>query len=652
MDSYWAAKDTRGTVAECIKRTDEWFEHIRNSGLLALWRLSLSEYYAGSEEGGQTGVDGEQDELTTVHVNHVRNLGEHLVSAIAGQAPQFLPQGSNNDAKSANAVRVAGAILDDAIKHGKLGKIRIEASRRSHVLSEGWSSVVWDTTAGPEVAPDPETGAIVSGGDPAYALHSPVDIIRDPNRNDADHQWYLVRRSVNRWDLAALHPEFVDEIAGLPSKIDESEERPRLRTNRNRLHQNSDEVYVYDFWHDKTPALPMGRSLTFANENAVWEDGPLKYDRLPLFCISPETQIDTCQGYSTAYDLLPLQQVINACYSVSLSNVNAFGVQSIWTQPGSNIDIQELSKGLSHVTSRTKPEPLNLAQTSPEIPALAANLIQQSEVLSGVNAVRRGNIEATGKLSGAAYALLDAKLLDLTVSQQDAYRVWMTDIALFVIRLFQKFANTERIVQIAGQANRSEAITFTGESLKPVRRVEIEMGNALQRTTSGRLQLAEMLSDRQMLSTPEAFISVVTTGRHEPVTEGPSKEFNNIKSENEWLANGKVPLVIRIDNHAMHIAEHAGVLSSPETRNNPQIVAATLEHITMHETEMAAAMPQPVGPDGVPLPPGPAPGGPGDVPANPPVPSPPGPAGASEQLAGMPSMPVNPGTGEPAPMPQ
>lgn len=652
--SYWASKPNREAVEECMTRTEHWFQHLRDSGLIALWRRSLAEYYSGSEQGGETGVAGEADELTTIKVNHARNLGEHLVSAIAGQPPQFQPQGSNNDHESANAVRISQGLLDDAIKRGDLGKIRIEASRRSHVLSEGWASVVWDRTKGDAATVDPSTQQIVRQGDVAYALHSPNDVARDFNRDDGAHKWFIVRRAINRWDLLAevlSLSDFQQEAAkqaataaiiGLASKTEESETRPRL-VLRNRIrHGESDEVYVYDFWHDKTPALPSGRQFSYVSAEVSWGDRPLEYDRLPLFCLSPEIQIGTCRGYTTQYDIMPLQQTINACYSVSLTNVNAFGVQSIWTQGGTNIDIQELTRGLNHVKSTTKPEALNLAQTSPEIPALASNLIQQLEILSGVNAVRRGNIEATGKLSGAAYALLDAKLLDLTVSAQDAYRVWMTDIATHVIRLFQQFATTERIIQISGQSNRSEAVTFTGEALRPVRRVDIEMGNPLQRTTSGRLQLAEMLADRQMLKTPESFISVVTTGRLEPVTEGPSKEYNNIKAENEWLGQGKIPLVLRIDNHALHIDEHRGVLASPETRNNPQIVGAVLQHITEHESLMAP--PVSVGPDGQPLPP--APGGPGAAPGVPEEPVP-----ASGNGAGMPSLPVNPGTGERAPLP-
>ncbi len=487
---------------------------------------------------------------------------------------------------------------------------------------------------------------MVSAGDVAYKLHSPIDVARDPHRDDAAHKWYIVRRPVNKWDLAAEHPEFGEEILGLPSKTGDQELHPRLVRDALAKSGDSEEVYVNDLWHDRTPAMPQGRHLTYATETAFWDDGPLQYDRLPLFCLSAETQIGTCRGYTTAYDLLPLQQVINACYSTSLTNVNAFGVQSIWTKPGDNIDIKELTKGLNHIKSMERPEPLNLAQTSPEIPALAANLIQQSEILSGVNAVRRGNIEATGKLSGAAYALLDAKLLDLTVSQQDAYRVWLTDIAMHVTRMYQQFATVERIVQIAGQSNRSEAITFTGEALQPIRRVEIEMGNALQRTTAGRLQLAEMLADRQMFKSPEEFIAVVTTGRHEPVTEGPSKEYNNIKAENEWLGQGKQPQALAIDNHQLHIDEHRGVLASPETRTNPQIVQVVLAHIEEHQS-LNAPPPPPPGPPGPGAPPGAPSGGPPDVPTGDAAPMPSGAAGGP----GMPSMPKVAGSNERAPIP-
>jgi hypothetical protein len=97
----------------------------------------------------------------------------------------------------------------------------------------------------------------------------------------------------------------------------------------------------------------------------------------------------------------------------------------------------------------------------------------------------------------------------------------------------------------------------------------------------------------------------------------------------------------------MHIAEHAGVLASPETRNDPVIVQAVLEHITMHENEVAASMPPPVGPDGLPLPPGGSAGAPGEIPTADAAPMPSGAPGGP----GMPNMPTNPASGEQAPIP-
>lgn len=52
--------------------------------------------------------------------------------------------------------------------------------------------------------------------------------------------------------------------------------------------------------------------------------------------------------------------------------------------------------------------------------------------------------------------------------------------------------------------------------------------------------------------------------------------------ENEQLMEGVSQQALLTDDHPMHILEHACVLNSPETRQNPQIVQAVLAHIQEH----------------------------------------------------------------------
>lgn len=667
---YWAARETKECVAEAHRRVTQWFEWVMRSGQLDYWRLALRTYYAGTETQGKTQIAGEQGEFTTIKVNHLHSVGEHIVTSIAGQPPTFAPQALNNDHESTAQTVIASGILENAVSHKGLEDVAIDTTRQAWVLKEGFGSTTWDTTIGEDYAADPETGAVIKSGDVCYRSHNPLDVIRDHTRDAwEDHDWVILRRPENRYDLAADHPEFAEQILGLPAKTSDERTMPRLAAPKLLdTNDESDEVWVYEFYHRKTPATQRrGRQLVFCSPDVFWGDEPLKYDDIPVFRMAPEEQIGTDRGYSSSADLLAPQQAVNASYSTVLSNHAALGTPAIWTGTGP-VNVEELT-GFKLLKSAQKPEAVTLAATPAEIPAFGKDLIAQIEILSGVNAVRRGNLDATGKLSGAAYALIDAKFLESTVGLQKSYRLWMTKMATGTVACYRKFAVAQHTVRVVGKSNKGYVETFTRDDLSRVDRVDIEMGNPLQRTTSGRLQILETLmqmTDAQkmpIVRTPEQVFQVLTTGRLEPAIEGAAKELDNVKAENEALGDGKPAVALIIDNHPLHIEEHSGVLASPEARENPQIVTATLAHIQQHMDLWFNADPRALAARRIPPPPAAAPmmppGGPGANGTPPPVPGEmtstegaPPPPGAAPQ-PNMPQMPVNPGTGEqaPAPMP-
>jgi hypothetical protein len=399
----------------------------------------------------------------------------------------------------------------------------------------------------------------------------------------------------------------------------------------------------------------------------------------------------TGDGYTAVFDLLGPQQAINAGYSSGLSILSALGMPSIWSGPGGAPPGVDDIKGLRFITSPTKPEAIVLA----EPPAIAAHiefardLIAQQEILSGVNAVRRGNLEATGKLSGAAYALIDAKFLEYQAGLAKAHTVWLEKLGTATIELYQDFATVEMTVQVAGKSKRSEARTFSRDSLSKIQRVRVQKANPLTRTTSGRLQLVEMLVNMKVPLKVEQIMLLLETGRFEAITEGKARELDNVRAENEVLGGitqqapvppptqaidpmtglmSMVPGVpdtlgmlaemgvraLTIDNHPLHIDEHSAVIASPEARKNPAIVAAVLAHIEEHINQWMTTKPETLASRGIPPPPmAPVPG----------APALPGPAGSGSPeanlqvpeggpgQANMPRMPTNPQTGEQAPAP-
>ena len=114
------------------------------------------------------------------------------------------------------------------------------------------------------------------------------------------------------------------------------------------------------------------------------------------------------------------------------------------------------------------------------------------------------------------------------------------------------------------------------------------MGNPMTRTTAGKTQMAETMLQNNLISNPDQYIQVVTTGRLEPIIEGKQAQLLLIKGENEHLSDGKPVRALVTDDHQKHILEHTTVLANPEIRQDPNnpIVAATLAHIQEHMAMM------------------------------------------------------------------
>lgn len=688
---YWAAKPTNEIVEALRPKVDAYYEHLRASGSLSLWAKAHRQYYSGLFDGGQLGEDGEQGELVSVNCNDFRNLCQHLNVMTTSQRPAFEPRAQNSDHKSQTQTILAAGLLDYVLKEKKLERLSKRAVTISLLFGDGCLRVDWDANRGKDYAANEEGTGTVKTGDLAFRLYSPLDMVSDFTKTDPDeHQWRIGRHWINRWDLAAAHPNLAEAIVNMPTTVDRAK-RPRYVNMTSTLERDqTDDVEVFEFIHDRTPAMPDGRLVKFildAGETEPLFDGPLPFDDLSVYSMSPEAMEGTSHSYSPVWDLLSLQQAANALWTTLASNVSAFGVQNLWTSEGDNLAVSSVS-GLRHIQSRVKPEGLNLVANSPDTYKLLELVTKAAETISGVNSVARGNPEASLK-SGAALALVQAQALQFSIGLQQAYVQFMEGVATGVIRIYKRFAKAPQVALIVGRANKGFVQEFKGDDLSRIERVAVDLGNPLQRTVAGRVQVAESLLEKGLIKTPEEYIQVLSTGKLEPVLEATQKEMLAIKAENERLAEAApepqdqpvgslallqpqapptmtaAPNVIAMltDNHPAHIREHAAVISSPDARDVPGVVERALSHIQEHidlwqtmppALAMALQIPpppmlQPMGPPdatGAP-PPGAADG------TLPPEPGPMSDTLAPPQAAGdmpnMPQMPVNPLSGERAP---
>lgn len=589
-DRYWATLEKEEVAAELQKKIGDWFTHISTIGVFRRMRKCYLAYYGFSTSSqGHTASEvtyaGDQGELSLIKVNQLRNIIQHMLVMTTSTRPAMDARAVNTDYKSLAQTVLANGILDYYMRERKLERYLRSAVEQSLVHGEGFIRLSWDTSLGDEhmVTND---GKIAYTGDIRFSVLNPLDVIRDVFQTDNnEHDWMIVRSFKNRYELIAKYPELTDEILAISSR--DGIDRDYQMTNIS-MTTSSDLIPVYEFYHRRTEAVPSGRMIAFLSDKAVFFDGELPYRDIPVYRIAPSDQMQTAFGYTTAFDLLALQDITDALHSTIVTNQSTFGVQNITAPQGHNLTVSQLGGGLNFIEydpAAGKPEPLNLTFTPPEIFNYLGSVEKTMETLSGVNSVARGNPEANLR-SGNSLALVQSMAIQFNNGLQQSYAQLIEDVGTAIIKTLKDFASVERTAMLVGNNNRTYLKAFKGQDLKDIDRVVVDMGNPLAKTTAGKLEMANNLMQMGLIKSPDQYMTVMKTGNLDVMLEGPMRELTYIKQENEWLADGKEAPVLITDNHLQHIIEHKSVLSTIEARMNPEVMRAVRIHIEEHVNAM------------------------------------------------------------------
>ncbi len=617
---YFAAKPIDELASTLESKVSDYYTFIQTSGIFQRIRKSYQAYYGLSDRGFYSSglsTAGDQDELTTIKVNHYRSIILALLNMTTAQKAAFEVRAANTDSKSQAQAILADGILDYYLREKRLDRVLRSAVEICLVMGEGYVSATWEPTSGEQYGVNPETGAVVYEGDLNYDTVTPLDLIKEVNAQSASQTDWVIRRTwKNRFDLAAKHKDKAEDI--LAMSADTSAEFSRLAMTMTISQKDNDLIPVFEFYHRKSESVENGRHVIFLDADTVLFDGPLPYRRLPVHRICAAELHGTPFGYSPTYDLLGLQEILDMLFSTIVTNQATFGVQNIWTKPGSGLTLNQLRGGMNHFESNEPPEPLQLAKTAPETFTFIQTVIQNMETLSGVNSTVRGN-PSEELHSGAALAMVASQAVQFNSGLQQAWASLFEDVGTSSFEILQDFAQVPRIAAIAGDHNRSYMKKFSGQDIEHVSRVVVDLGNPMSRTTAGRIEMANQLLQAQKFDAPEEYIQVISTGKLEPLIQNKQSQLINIATENEALRAGKAPMALITDDHRLHCVEHMSVIDDFDARQDPQITSVTLAHVQEHLAQWRSADPailqlrglQPLAPP--PPPPGmlPPPGMPG-----------------------------------------
>lgn len=588
MKKNFATLDSLDCVKEAKDKINKFYTYIVSTKLnWILWRC-FNYYYTAGVTTASVNRTGDHSEYSKIMISDFRNLLQHQLLLATNNRPAWDCKAVNNDYRSKTQCILGNALLDYYLKEDGIEDLLVAAVEKSLYSGEGFVEVAWNIDKGEEISDG--QGNSVRTGNIDLNSYSCLEVIRDVLCEKFEkNNWLILRKQVNRYDLAAAYPDYYDKIVNLPS-VYESMQAWDIPPYKNRGQLNitdSDQVILWTLYCKKTNSNPDGRFVEFTDDDSfVLTDVPLPYDEIPVHRVASSNWNGSCFGYSIAFDLAPIQEAENTLFSTALTNNKAFGVQMISVESGTNISASELSDGLAVIErpqGTQPPQGVNLTASSPELYNFLNQLQQKQEVISGVNSVVRG--DPTGALrgnSGAALALVQSQSVQFMNGLVASYNQLLENVGNSMIRRLQKFCQLPILAEIVGKNNKTLIQEFTGEDINLINRVQVQAANPITKTLAGKINLADTLLQSGIIKTSDDYLMVLQTGNLQPMIHGETSELLLIADENEKISAGEIPNAIYSDNHVLHIKEHNTVGSSTEARENPEIIQAMLSHCQQH----------------------------------------------------------------------
>jgi hypothetical protein len=585
-DQYFATLPIEDLLQECERRVNDYQDYVLRTGKLTTWRTNW-EMWMRSEMKIGIRFGGDRGQYKLIESNIYRSIVTGLVSTIANQRPSFQPEAINDDHKSMSQDIVFDSVSNYYLKVKHMEDGYKKGLTYGLVMGEGWMFEKWNADIGQvtDTVQDPTGKEVpIKEGDAQFTILPPMDVIRDYTRMDVDNDWYIAREYLNKWDLIAQRPDLLDELKGysMPTTL----QRFRFGHIVDAQTSNSDLIPVYTFIHRKTPACPEGRITTYIDSDTWILDTALPYDEIPLYPMMPDETILNNFGSTVMTSLVKLQYAYDKTLSVIVTNQQAFAITNIVIDESTQTKPEQVIEGLNFIKTNMKngvPVGLELCKTPAEVFKFLDLLESQMEKLSGLPSILRGQ-PPTGVESGSAMAFLQAQALVFNSPIQQAYISFLERSATGLFNMLKSFANTKRMITIAGSSKSAYMGEFSGQDLSNISRVIVSAGNPATRSEAGKLQIAQDLMAKGLIKDANQYFEVLATGELDPMVEGPEAENMLIIKENEQLRRGLPQVAAPWDNHANHINQHFVIMMDPALRQkqNDPVMAATMQHIMSH----------------------------------------------------------------------
>lgn len=663
---YWAAEPSSEQFGQrFVEKRRRYLSRLQQSGRAARMLAAWNQNYGWGSDGGRStsflAATGERGELVDMATNDFAALVQQAVVMLTGSPPQWKSVVQNADFKARATAELADGLCQAYAIHGGLEAVEAEVVKAAVLVSEGWLVQGWDRNAGRVVAVDPETGEAIHEGDVYHRALPPWDVCYDLDCRDiASMQWAAFRTARNRYDLAAWRPDLKDKLMSFNQSPNSGEAWVwdlRLRPTYSDT-SASDFVDVWEVRHKPTLACPKGRLVVLVSPDCVLydsvsadaqRDAPMMalyqsapepvdgqqvadfgypYKELHMTPLSPEWQVGTSNGHTATFDLLGLAQAIDTCATAMASAANAGGITNWWLQTtgdnaGGNINVDDLPGAFKLIKSPTKPEVIPGGQVDPQALAFAQYCSERMVKRLGLNETALG--EAPKGMPAQLAALLQTQVVQFYSAFQGAVFRMGAAARTGLIQILQRFARDERLAYIVGSDRAWTLKPWKAEALESFECVTFEPLGNVMRTQAGRMDFADKLMAQGLITEPQQYLTLVSTGRLEPMITPDTANLARIQANKELLQKGiglapikmltgpdgqpvrgpdgkPLPAVgpdgdvlfapepgkvyvcpLITDTHWLDIPAYEFIINTPESRTNGPVVKAVTEVVQRHK---------------------------------------------------------------------
>lgn len=563
---------------------------------------SAYEHYYGRDvgQGETTRVlrGGEQGELAQIRIGRARALAKAYLALVTSGKVSWRPTARNGDAGAAAATSLASNVLDDFWKARRFSQQWLWWVEQAIAFTEAYLFPEWDLSKGPALAPTKH--GLAMQGDITVHNVLPWDVVVDEALTSAQSvQWRYTRLYKNRWDVAALAAisgvvtdgKRGDDARDLVLQSADAKELGELGRKRLDSRKSEDLVAVWYFHHQPSAALPQGREVVFISEQCVLHDGILGYDAPgPVYRLSADEQFDTPHGWSQFLETLGAQEISDGIETTLASIITNLGHTCVAIEKGTEERPQKLPSGYRpwvYPKGGAKPESVQLAEFPADALKYREALASDQNRIMGLNDVALGQPQSA-QMNAQAFAVL----VSMAVQQAGPFQAQAMDslakVGTGILKTLAKRVTHKREVRVVGKSSESlyTVQKYVGEDLDPASDVVIDIGNPMEQSPAGRMQLLQLFqSVPGAITSVEDIVQVVETGRLEPATRRDRDESLLVMAEYEMLQQGKQPAVHTGQNHALHYRENYAVLLSPAALQNKAVIDVVQAHLDAHYLE-------------------------------------------------------------------